>query len=168
MRVSGDIFGQHRPFAWQDFSMGSPALSYKMPGKPLPQGTKLPASVATYIKTYDGYYYEDRTRGIVMNMMFVQYTDTITADIANAAEGTFGQWRATGSIVDIQHKALLQISGRQSLVHAGFFQSGGQYNEFNSIVIGDGSKLWQVVVIIRAKDDDLKRTMKTIMDSMKF
>lgn len=165
---SGEITGQVAGFSWQDFSLGTPALTFKVPFHPLPQNAALPQSVTEYIRQYDGYYIKEPDRGIVMTIMFVTYKDEITADVNGAVQGTIAQWRANNAQVEIQAASLDPISGKNAVRQMGRFVQDGKENRFANVVVGEGSKLWQVIIIVKAEDPNLQKAVDLILSSLAF
>jgi hypothetical protein len=161
-------FGQTDNLSWQYFSFGSPALKVTLPGKPQSQSSNLPQSVKNYIKRYDAFYTRDDARGIVVTMMHLTYTDDVVADPNGAIEGTNGQWESTGTRVAILNTTETKVSGKKSLQQRGKLIMGGQEHDYMDVVVVDGSRLWQVVVMVKTGDASLKSVMQKITDSISF
>jgi hypothetical protein len=160
--------GQNNSIAWQNFSFGAPALKVTLPGKPEAQSSNLPQSVKNYIKRYDAFYVRDDARGIVVTMMHLTYTDDVVADPNGAIEGTNGQWESTGTRVAILNTTEAKVSGKKSLQQRGKLIMGGQEHDYMDVVVVDGSRLWQVVVMTKTGDASLKTVMQKITDSISF
>jgi hypothetical protein len=166
--LGGELSGQVAGFSWQDFSLGTPALTFKVPFYPLPQEVSLPQSVADYIRQYDAFYIKEPERGIVVTIMHVIYNDDITADVNGAVQGTIAQWRANNAQVEIQAASLDPISGKNAVRQMGRFVQDGKENRFANVVVGEGSKLWQLIIIVKAGDPNLQKAMDTMLSSLAF
>jgi hypothetical protein len=117
---------------------------------------------------YDAAYLKDDAKGIVVTMMHLTYSDDVAADGNGAIEGTNGQWESTGTKVAILSTTEAKISGKKAIQQRGKLIQGGQENEYMDVVIVEGSKLWQVVVMVKANDASLKTIMQKITDSLSF
>ncbi len=167
--LAGEVFAQTAPvFKWQDFSIGKPALSLKVPMAPKPQNKNIPESVMQTIRTYDGYFIKDETRGLVITMMHVDYSADITADVGGAVQGTISQWKNSGAQVHIRMVSMDPLSGKSAIRQIGTFVQNGQENQFANVVVGEGSKLWQVIIIAKVGDADLRSVMDTMLSSLAF
>ena len=152
---------------WQNFSIGNPPMKVLVPGEPTPQNVTLPKTVQDFVKTYQASYYEDG-HGLVITIMHVVYSVDVVADLSGALEGTNGQWKATGSKVAILSTSHNRITGKSSIQERGKLINGGEENDYMDIVIGDGPKLWQVIVMVPSKDAERLKTLQKIVDSITF
>jgi hypothetical protein len=124
--------------------------------------------VITYIKKYISAYLRDQSNDYVITMMHVEYNNDVPADAKGAIEGTNGQWETTGSKVAVLSTTSNKISGKYSMQQRGKLIMGGQEHDYTDIVITEGSKLWQVIVMVRANDTSLKTVMQKVVDSIDF
>lgn len=138
-----------------------------LPGEPTPQNPNLPKSVLDYIKKYEASFYEDG-HGLVVTIMHVVYAVDVVSDLSGALEGTNGQWQTTGSKVAILSTTHNRISGKSSIQQRGKLINGGDENDYMDIVIGEGPKLWQVIVMVPSKDTERLTTLQKIVDSITF
>jgi hypothetical protein len=160
--------GQDATTTWQDFTIGTPTLKMSLPGKPVPQKPNLPQSVQTYIKNYTSFYLKDVPKGLVLTIMYVEYAVDVLADPEGALGGTNGQWEKTGSIVSITTTEESKVSGRRALKQKGKLIMGNETHDFSDIVIVHGDKLWQVIIMVKSNDDDLKAMSQKIVSSLTF
>lgn len=165
--VPGFIVGQSKAITWQDFSFGSPALKVKMPGVLTKQQTKLPPKAQEHVSNYEAYYLKDDANGIVITVMHILYAKEL-ADATGAIEGTNGQWESNGTRVAILSTNDIKISGQKAVSQRGKLIIGGQEHDYMDVVVVNGAKLWQVIVMTNAKDTSLKAVMQKITDSMTF
>ncbi len=161
-------FGQGTTPGWQEFSLGKPPLSLRLPGIPSTQKAALPAKAMSYISHYEGYYLQDDPGGLVVTIMHVVYANNVIADPKGAAEGTNGQWEATGSKVAVTNTTENKVSGRIALQERGKLLMQGQEHDFMDIIVVEGSKLWQVIIMVPSKNATLKSTMEKIASSVTF
>jgi hypothetical protein len=153
---------------WQEFSLGKPPLSLRLPGMPTAQKAALPPQAMSYISQYEGYYLQDDPGGLVVTIMHVIYANNVIADPKGAAEGTNGQWEATGSKVAVLNTSDTKVSGRIALQERGKLVMQGQEHDFMDIIVVEGSKLWQIIIMVPAKNATLKSTMEKIASSVTF
>lgn len=153
---------------WQDFSIGVPALNVKLPGKPVAQSNSLPQQVAGRIAKYEASYLKDDPAGLVVTIMHVVYADGVPADGNGAIEGTNGQWERSGMKVAIISTTDTRISGKTAIKQRGKLIIGGQEHDYMDTVVIEGSMLWQVIVMVKANDPDLKQVLQKITDSLTF
>ncbi|HSF89915.1 MAG TPA: hypothetical protein VLA46_10890 [Saprospiraceae bacterium] len=165
--VPGIMVGQSKSFAWQDFSFGSPALHAKMPGQLIKQQTKLPPKAQEQVSGYEAHYLKDDHNGVVITVMYALYA-SVVADAKGAIDGTVGQWEATGTKVAILSTTDTKISGQKAIAQRGKLIIGGQEHDYMDVVIVNGARLWQVIVMTRASDASLKAVMQKITDSITF
>lgn len=165
--LPGIMVGQSKSVTWQDFSFGSPALHVKMPGLLTKQQTKLPPKAQEQVSSYEAYYLKDDPNGIVITVMYALYA-SVVADATGAIDGTVGQWEATGTKVAILSTNETKISGHKAVAQRGKLIIGGQESDYMDVVIVNGARLWQVIVMTKANDASLKSVMQKITDSITF
>ncbi len=165
--VPGIIVGQSKSVTWQDFSFGSPALHVKMPGILTKQQTKLPPQAQEHVSNYEAYYLKDDPNGIVITVMHALYSKVV-ADATGAIEGTVGQWEATGTKVAILSTTDTKISGHKAVAQRGKLIIGGQEHDYMDVVVVNGARLWQIIIMTKANDASLKSVMQRITDSITF
>jgi hypothetical protein len=153
---------------WIDFSIGSPALKLKLPGQPSPQNPSIPPSVRAYFKQYDAYYLKDKPRGLVITLMAIRYNDDITADGRGAINGTNGQWEQTGMQVAILSTVDKKVSGKNAVYQRGNLIQGEKQHEFMDIVITEGNKMWQIIIMADKKKPELRDDLQQIAESLTF
>ncbi len=161
-------FGQGATTGWQGYTFGTPALSVRLPGAPLPQEVNLPPHVIPHIKTYISAYLRQESNDYVITLMHVEYSNDVPADAKGALDGTNGQWETTGSKVAVLTTTSNKVSGKYSMQQRGKLIMGGQEHDFTDIVITEGSKLWQVIVMARANNAEMKTLMQKVVDSITF
>jgi len=165
--VSGVLTAQQDSFTWKEFVLGSPSLSIEVPGIVVPQESTLPQGIAAYVEKYEGYYLEDKAKGMVITLMHLKYAGQIYADLAGAANGTISQWEATGAKVDVQLFTKQITADRNSVIQKGLFTIDGKQSIFTNLVIGEEANMWQIVMIVPANDDTMKKAMDRLYASIK-
>jgi hypothetical protein len=160
--------GQKSPFEWQEFSIGSPALTLETPGVPYPQEVPLPNDVLSFIRRYDAYIIENEAKGIAVIISHVAYADEIKADLKGALEGTIAEWELNGSKVDILSTSEQMFSGKTGIRQSGLlYLETGLFNYTNTVIV-EGSMLWQILVVIQTEDMTLQLVLQKILDSITF
>ncbi len=162
------IVAQDTTFPWQDFSFGTPALSLRMPGKPVAQASKLPDQLLQRIKRYEAHYINDRVNGMVVTIMHATYTDDVIADREGVINGTMEQWHRTGAVATVHSTKEITVSGKSALEQQGDYRHEGKDYAFYDLVIADGPSMWQVIVIIRVGDVGLRQALNDMRDSIQF
>ena len=165
---SGLLSAQQTPLTWKEFVLGSPAMSLDLPGIVAPQDAALPQNIAAYIKKYEAYYLKDDAKGMVITLMHITYAGEIIADLVGAANGTLTQWENTGAKVDVQTFTKQVFADRNSVIQKGLFFIDGKQSIFTNLVIGEGASMWQIVMIVPANDDAMKKAMERMYASIQF
>ena len=153
---------------WESFSFGKPELSLLIPGDVNPQNTNLPADAKAFVEAYDAYYHKNGETGLVVTMMHAFYKDDVQADKLGAVEGTNNQWEATGSRVVILSTTENKIASKSSVQQRGLLMNGGREYDYMDVVIVDGARIWQVIVMIPSDDKSQQSVLRKIIDSIKF
>ncbi len=165
--VPGILIGQPKSIVWHDFSFGSPVLHVKMPGMLTKQQTKLPPQAQQQVSNYEAYYLKDDPNGIVITVMHILYA-SVVADAKGAIEGTVGQWESTGTKVAILNTTETKISGQKAIMQRGKLIIGGQEHDYMDVVVVNGARLWQVIIMTKANDASLKSVIQKLTDSIAF
>lgn len=155
-------------FQWNKFSFGKPALTLSIPGAVEQQNTNLPADAKAFVEAYDAYYHKNGETGLVVTMMHAFYKNDVQADKLGAVEGTNNQWEATGSRVVILSTTENKISSKSAVQQRGMLMNGGREYDYMDVVMVDGARIWQVIVMIPSDDKSLQPVLQKIVDSIKF
>ena len=153
---------------WVDFSMGSPALHINLPVQPSPQKPAIPPSVRAYFKKYEGFYLKDQPKGFVVTMMAIDYNPDIPADGRGAINGTNGQWEKNGAKLAILSTVDKVITGKKAVQQRAQLIQGGLTYEIIDVVITEGNKLWQVIIMADSTKPDLRDDIQRVADSLRF
>lgn len=154
--------------SWRPFVFGKPSLTVQLPGIPSLQKTNLPPDVKAFITDYEAFYLRDEPDGLVVTMMYAFYANDVVADAKGAVEGTNSQWQGTGSKVVVSSTTENKISNKSSVQQRGKLVQGGKEYDYMDIVVVEGSKLWQVIVMVESKQESLQQTLRKIIDSISF
>ena len=165
--VPGVISAQ-QGYDWQAFSYGTPALTLSVPGQVEQQNTNLPPDAKAFVSEYDAYYYKNSGTGVVVTMMHAFYKDDVISDKMGAVEGTNNQWEATGSRVVILSTTENAIDGRSAVQQRGLLMNGGREYDYMDVVAVEGSRIWQVIVMIPSDDEAQEPVLQKIIDSISF
>jgi hypothetical protein len=153
-------------FQWTNFTFGQPALSVSIPGKVDEQNMNLPPDAKAFVETYEAYYHRNVDNGLVVTMMHAFYKDDVQADKHGALEGTNNQWEATGSRVVIMSTTENKMSSKSAVQQMGVLMNAGREYDFMDVVIVEGAKIWQVIVMIPSDDKSLQPVLRKIVDSI--
>lgn len=155
-------------FQWTNFSFGKPEVSLLIPGDVDEQNMNLPPDAKAFVDAYEAYYHRNTKNGVVVTMMHAYYKDDVQSDKHGALEGTNNQWEATGSRVVILSTTENKISSKSAVQQRGMLMNGGREYDFMDVVIAEGAKIWQVIVMIPSDDKSLQPVLRKIIDSIKF
>jgi hypothetical protein len=154
--------------AWQEATIGSPVLKLQLPGSPTPQDTKLPQTVRTHVKAYQSSYLKNVIEGLVVTMMYAEYAPDVVSDAKGAIEGTNSQWETTGVKVAVIGTQDIKVSGRSAIKQQGKLVIGSEEHNFTDIVIVQGNRLWQVIIMAKANNASLQSMSQKIAGSLTF
>ncbi len=153
---------------WKKFNFGQPELSVLIPGETAAQNTNLPADAKAFVEAYEAFYHKNTETGVVVTMMYAHYKDDVLSDKHGAVEGTNNQWEATGSRVVILNTSENKISSKSAVQQRGLLLNSGREYDYMDVVIVEGSKIWQLIVMIPSDDQSLQPVMRKIIDSINF
>jgi hypothetical protein len=160
--------GQESSASWQTATLGSPQLNIQLPGTPTPQVNKLPPAVREKVKVYQSSYLKNKVEGLVVTLMYAEYSPDIESDAKGALDGTNGQWETTGAKVSVIATQDIKVSGRNAVKQHGKLIMGSEDHDFTDIVIVQANKLWQVIIMTKANDSSLQAMNRKIATSLSF
>lgn len=155
-------------FTWQDFSLGSPSLSIKLPGAAEPMETQIQPSMLDIIQAYYAYDYSDTTHGIFVMLIQTTYANHIHPDFAIIADQTIRDMTSHGAL-NIHYKTQgTEIEKKKGFRQQGTLEHHGDKMDFTTTVLLDGAHVWKVIVYARTGDAIAKHTAQIINTSMSF
>jgi len=160
--------GQESSASWQVATLGSPPLNIQLPGTPTPQTTKLPQTVREKVKVYQSSYLKNSVEGLVVTLMYAEYSPDIISDVKGALNGTNGQWETTGAKVSIIATQDIKVSSRTAIKQQGKLVIGNEEHDFTDIIIVQANKLWQVIIMTKSNDASLQAINQKIATSLSF
>jgi hypothetical protein len=113
-------------------------------------------------------YLKNVPEGHVTTMMYAEYAPDIVSDAKGALDGTNKQWESTGSKVTIIATQDIKVSGRAAIKQQGKLINGNEEHDFTDIVVVQGNKLWQVIIMTKASDPALQAISQKIASSLAF
>lgn len=162
------LTGQVSQEGWVTISVGQPAMQILLPANPTPQKQGLPPAVKTYIKKHEGFYLKDKPKGVVVTISATEYRDDIKADGRGVINGTNGQWQETGTKVAVLSTFDKKVSGKNGVQQRGVLLQNGDETEFIDLVITEGNRMWQVIVMADATQPALRPYLQQIVDSVRM
>lgn len=172
-RVAIHEFGHkddpHSPTAsgWKRYSPGGSQLSLFLPGEPQSEDVHVPETLKSNVKQISRYTYSDeKFQAAVWD---ISYFDGVSADIQQAAEGARQTIMQSEGVTEYQDSSTpASRSGRSGLLIKGTFKRHEQKMELEALLLGDGPRLWQVIVTHQVSDPDARLASKRILDSVSF
>jgi hypothetical protein len=152
---------------WKMYTPAGTRLSVTLPGEPQPESVGLPESVDDAVKEVRRYRYS--VKDFQVGLWDISYAEGAQTDIQRAAEGAAATLRGSKGVTDYKDKVTpLTRSNRSGVLITGTFKRDGEGMELGAILLGESSKLWQVIVTHPAKDHNGQIAMKKILDSLEI
>jgi len=157
----------HSPTAagWKRYSPGGSRLSLALPGEPQSENVNVPETLRAKVKQISRYKYSDEQLQVAV--WDTLYFDEVSTDIQQATEGARQTMRHSEGVTEYTDSSTpIARSGRSGLLVTGTFKRYGEAMEIEAILLGDGPRLWQVIVTHPASGHDLTAESKRILDSV--
>lgn len=152
---------------WQRFTLADSRLSVTLPGEPQPESVTLPQSADSAIKEVHRYTYS--LEDFQVGLWDISYIEGAQTDIRRAAEGAATTLRGSKGVTEYSDKVTpIKRSNRSGVFITGNFKRDGEGMELGAILLGEGPKLWQVVITHPAKDRNGNFAMKKVLDSLEI
>ena len=152
---------------WKTYSPGESQLSLSLPAEPQPVGAEIPDSDRAKIRQADRYQFAlERFRVDIWNVL---YADGVPTDIQQAAEGAIEGLRQSEGVTEFQDsKTLISRSGKKGMLVTGTFKRADETVDLHAILLGDGPKLWQVIITHPASDQNGSVAARRILQSIEI
>ena len=152
---------------WRTYSPGGSQLSLSLPAEPQPVGAEIPDSDRAKIRQADRYQFAlERFRVDIWNVL---YADGVPTDIQQAAEGAIEGLRQSEGVTEFQDsKTLISRSGKKGMLVTGTFKRADETVDLHAILLGDGPKLWQVIITHPASDQNGSVAARRILQSIEI
>ncbi len=152
--------------AWKRYSPGQSGLSLLLPGEPQPENANGP-SPDPAVKRLDRFLLSVKEfRVAVWN---ITYQGEIPADLRKAAEGVAAALKESGEVTDYQETVTpTRRSGRSGMLVNGAFKRSGEERQFRALLLGEGDRLWQVVVAYPPSFRRARTASQRIINSVKL
>ena len=150
---------------WRTYSPGGSQLSLSLPAEPQPMSVEIPEPERARIRQADRYQFAlEKFRVDIWNVL---YADGVPTDIQQAAEGAAEGLRRSEGVTEYQDtKTLISRSGRKGMLVTGTFKRDGETMDLHAILLGDGPKLWQVIITHPASDPNGSVAARRILQSV--
>ncbi|MBK9982050.1 MAG: hypothetical protein IPP15_06415 [Saprospiraceae bacterium] len=162
------IYGQEQISLDHQFSLGSPSLSIRLPGKPEPMETRIQPSMLEIIMAYYAYAYVDSVRGITVMLLQTSYAQHIHPDMAIISDQTIRELESRGALSVKYKTKTINIEGKKGIRQKGTLVSKGDEMDFTSSILQEGTNVWKVIIYTRVGDAVAAQTAQAIMDSITF
>lgn len=150
---------------WKRFSPGGSQLSLMLPGELQSEIADVPETLRDKVKQISRYKYLDEQFQVAV--WDTLYFDGVSTDIQQAAEGARQTIRQSEGVTEYQDNSTRIVrSGRSGLLIRGTFRRYGEELEIEAILLGDGPRLWQVIITHPASDSDARVASKRVLDSV--
>lgn len=152
---------------WRRYSPGSSQLSLMLPAEPQSQSAEVPQSAAEAISQVNRY-------GLAVgpfkvDMWGLSYKEGLPTSIEQAASGVVEALRQSEGVTEYQDtKTPIDRSGRKGVLVKGRFKRRGEKMELEAVLIGDGPKLWKVIITHPASDRNGFVASQRILDSIEI
>ncbi len=152
---------------WKVYSPGLSRLSLLLPGEPQPESFQATAS-GPAIRQVDRYQVSVKEFRVLM--WDVSYQEGAPADLNQAAHDLLASaLKELGQVTEYQETVTpTKRSGRSGMLINGTFKRKGEPRQFRALLLGEGPRLWQVVVIHPASDDVATTASRSIIDSIRI
>lgn len=175
MMIAGVIYHEHQHGKirsassqyWQRYSPGGSHLSLILPAEPQPDGVPGSEYLGANVKQADCY--KSYAGEFQVAVRTVVYEDGILADTRQAADRLASEVKWSEGVTEYRDTATqITRSGRPGLILAGQYNRNGARMEIQTILLGEGSNLWQVIVTHPASDKDARVRSRRVLDSVKL
>lgn len=162
------MFGQEQMPLDQEFSLGSPSLFIRLPGKPEPMETRIQPSMLEIIMAYYAYMYEDSVRGITVMLLQTSYAQHIHPDFSIVSDQTIRELESRGAL-SIKYKTkTIDIEGKKGIRQKGTLVYKGESMDFISTILEEGTNVWKIITYARTGDAIANQTAQAVINSITF
>ena len=152
---------------WRRYSPGNSIFSLLLPGEPQTESVKVPEPVRAKVKQIDRFKLSAGEFQVAVWATY--YVEGMSADIRQAADSAVSSFRESPGITDyIGNTNEITRSGRSGMLVTGTFKRRGERMAIEAILLGDGPRLWQVIVTCPASDRDASTASRRVLDSVKI
>jgi hypothetical protein len=150
---------------WRRYSPGGSQLSLMLPGEPQLENVDAPTNLQDKVKQITRYKWSSGDLQIAV--WDITYFDGVSTDIHQAAEGAGQALRQSEGVTEYrENRTPIGRSGRSGLLINGAFKRYDKEMELEAILLGDGPRLWQVIVTHPASDADMRAASRSVLDSV--
>ena len=150
----------------RSFPEGS-RLSLELPGELQREDAPTPESSRRTIK--EATRYKHSSGAFEVAVWDITYLEGVPTDLRRAAEGAASTLKESGGITDYQDTVTpATCSGQPCLRMSATFKRYGISSRLEAILIGQGSKLWQVIATFQASAADAPFAVQRVLDSVRI
>lgn len=151
---------------WKIYSPGQSRLSLLLPGAPQTVSVKTPAADPA-VRQVDRY--QTSVKEFRVAVWNISYHGEIPADLRKAAEGVAAALKESGEVIDYQETVIpTRRYGRSGMLVSGAFKRNGEERQFRALLLGEGDRLWQVVVDYPSSYSQASSASQRIIDSVRM
>jgi hypothetical protein len=155
---------------WSTQTFGSPALTLTAPGTITLKSNAIPAQAQSVISELNIYSYVRSSENSEISVTTVVYAKNINPDVEQTVQSTLSNLEQTQKIEDLEFERQPAAFGDEihGMYLKGSYVTNGTKRAFNLLGFSKENKVWQVFTNGDFDDSDLKTTMQTVVQSIKF
>lgn len=151
---------------WKTYSPGQTQLSLQLPGEPQPANDKALESNPAVERVER---YQITLKDFRVAIWSTTYRAGTIADVRQAALDLASALKDSEEVTDYRRTMnVISHSGRSGMLVNGSFKNVGGQRLFRALLLGEGSKLWQVVVTYSDSDRTASNAALRIINSIKI
>lgn len=152
---------------WKRYAPGGAPLSLLLPSEPRLENTGISEVSGGTLKQAERYHLS--IEKIQVALWNITYADGVSTDIGRAADGAAEALRQSRGVTEYQdERKPIVRSGRQGVLVTGRFARDGEKMSIEAALLGEGEKLWQVIITRPAADRNGSLVSKRILDSIQI
>lgn len=153
---------------WDSQSFGSPALTLSAPFAIPLQSNEIPAQASSMISNLEVYGYEDKEKGFTISVTVVEYTSQVNPDLEQVLQSSLQSIETANKMENLEFERQPATFGDDN--HATYLLGkanvGEEELEFKIIGFLKDNKIWQVLIVGDAKDNESKVMLETVVQSI--
>ena len=175
MMIGGVIYHEHQHAKirsvssqyWNRYSPGGSQLSLLLPGEPQPDSVPASEFIGPNVKQADCY--KSYAGEFQVSVRTVVYEDGIPVNTRQAADRLASEIKLSEGVTEYRHTSTqITNSGRPGLLIAGQYNRNGAAMEIEAALLGEGPKLWEVIVTRPRSDRDGRVRSRRVFDSIQI
>lgn len=152
---------------WQRYSPGNSTFSLLLPGEPQSESVELPEPLRAKVKQSNRFRLS--VGSLQVSVWSTTFLNEVPADIQKAAEGAVLSLRASPGVTGyVGHTTELTRSARPGMRITGTYERYSEKMAIEAMLLGDGPKLWQVIITYPTSERDAYTASKRVLDSVRI